>query len=76
MQKVINILSIISFVGVAGVYVGGTYLFLNKDTYIENAKSRLTEVIGEAIVDVLPTALDAELPEALPQTTGGFVPPF
>ena len=76
MQKVINILSIISFVGVAGVYVGGTYLFLNKDIYIENAKSRLTEVIGEAIVDVLPTALDAELPEALPQTTGGVVPPF
>ena len=49
MQKVINILSIISFVGVAGVYVGGTYLFLNKDTYIENAKSRLTEVIGEIV---------------------------
>ena len=74
MQKVINILSIISFVGVAGVYVGGTYLFLNKDTYIENAKSRLTEVIGEAIVDVLPTALDAGLPPALPQTTGGAIP--
>jgi len=76
MQKVINILSIISFVGVAGIYAGGTTLLLNKDTYIENAKSRLTEVIGEAIVDVLPTALDAELPEALPQTTGGVVPPF
>ena len=74
MQKVINILSIVSFVGVAGVYVGGTYLFLNKDTYIENAKSRLTEVVGEAIVDVLPTALDAGLPPALPQTTGGAIP--
>ena len=74
MQKVINILSIISFVGVAGVYVGGTYLFLNKDTYIENAKSRLTEVVGEAIVDVLPTALDAGLPPALPRTTGGAIP--
>ena len=74
MQKVINILSIISFVGVAGVYVGGTYLFLNKDTYIENAKSRLTEVVGEVIVDVLPTALDAGLPPALPQTTGGAIP--
>ena len=74
MQKVINILAAVSFVGVAGVYVGGTYLFLNKDTYIENAKSRLTEVVGEAIVDVLPTALDAGLPPALPQTTGGSIP--
>ena len=74
MQKVINILSIISFVGVAGIYAGGTTLLLNKDIYIENAKNKLTEVIGEAIVDVLPTALDAELPEALPQTTGGAIP--
>ena len=74
MQKVINILSIISFVGVAGVYVGGTYLFLNKDTYIENAKARLTEAVGEAIVDILPTAFDSELPPALPQTTGGVIP--
>jgi len=74
MQKVINILSIISFVGVAGIYAGGTTLLLNKDIYIENAKNKLTEVIGEAIVDVLPTALDAELPQALPQTTGGAIP--
>ena len=74
MQKVINILSIISFVGVAGVYVGGTYLFLNKDIYIENAKAKLTEVVGEAIIDILPTAFDSELPDALPQTTGGVIP--
>ena len=74
MQKVINILAAVSFVGVAGIYVSGTYLFLNKDTYIENAKSRLTEVVGEAIIDVLPTALDAGLPPALPQTTGGVLP--
>jgi len=74
MQKVINILSIISFVGVAGIYAGGTTLLLNKDTYIENAKARLTEVVGEAIVDILPTAFDSELPDALPQTTGGVIP--
>ena len=74
MQKVINLLAVISFVGVAGIYAGGTTLFLNKDIYIENAKNKLTEVIGEAIVEVLPTALDAELPEALPQTTGGAIP--
>ena len=74
MQKVINLLAVISFVGVAGIYAGGTTLLLNKDIYIENAKNKLTEVIGEAIVEVLPTALDAELPEALPQTTGGAIP--
>ena len=74
MQKVINVLSIISFLGNWCIIGGGTYVFLNKDTYIENAKSRLTEVVGEAIVDILPTAFDSELPDALPQTTGGVIP--
>ena len=74
MQKVINLLAVISFVGVAGIYAGGTTLLLNKDTYIENAKARLTEAVGEAIVDILPTAFDSELPDALPQTTGGVIP--
>ena len=74
MQKVINLLAVISFVGVAGIYAGGTTLLLNKDTYIENAKEKLTEVVGEAIVDILPTAFDSELPDALPQTTGGVIP--
>lgn len=74
MQKVINVLALLSFLGTSAIIGGGTYVFLNKDTYIENAKTRLTEVIGEAIVDVLPTALDAEIPEALPQTTGGVIP--
>ena len=39
-----------------------------------NVKSRMTVAIGEAITDALPIALDAELPEALPQTTGGALP--
>tara|TARA_R100000278_G_C5351384_1_gene121960 strand:+ start:303 stop:410 length:108 start_codon:yes stop_codon:yes gene_type:complete len=34
----------------------------------------MTVAIGEAITDALPIALDAELPEALPQTTGGALP--
>lgn len=74
MQKIINVLALLSFLGTSAIIGGGTYVFLNKDTYIENAKTRLTEVIGEAIVDVLPTALDAEIPEVLPQTTGGVIP--
>ena len=74
MQKVINVLALLSFLGTSAIIGGGTYIFLNKDTYIENAKSNITKWVGEAMIDVLPTALDAELPTALPNTTGGILP--
>jgi NADH:ubiquinone oxidoreductase subunit 5 (subunit L)/multisubunit Na+/H+ antiporter MnhA subunit len=38
MQKVINVLAVLSFVGTAGIVGGGTALYLNKDSIIENAK--------------------------------------
>ena len=74
MQKVINVLALLSFVGTSAIIAGGGYVYLNKDSIIANVKSRMTEAIGEAITDSLPIALDAELPEALPQTTGGVLP--
>ncbi len=74
MQKVINVLALLSFVGTSAIITGGGYVYLNKDSIIANVKSRMTEAIGEAITDALPIALDAELPEALPQTTGGALP--
>ena len=33
MQKLINVLALLSFVGVAGIIGGGTYLFLQKDGF-------------------------------------------
>ena len=62
MQKVINVLALLSFLGTSAIIGGGTYVFLNKDTYIENAKSNITKLVGEAMID------------ALPQTTGGVIP--
>ena len=74
MQKVINVLAILSFFGTGAIIGGGTYVFLNKDTYIENAKAKLEEAVGEAMLEALPTAPDASLPPALPTTTGGILP--
>ena len=73
MQKVINVLSILSFVGVAGIIGGGAYVYTQRDVLIENAKGKIAAAATEAIADALPGMLDAAMPE-LPTTTGPAVP--
>ena len=73
MQKVINVLAVVSFVGTAGIIGGGTAIYLNKDSIIENAKSQIAAAAGEAIAGQLPGMLDAGMPE-LPSATGGVAP--
>ena len=84
MQKVINALAVVSFLGVAGIVGGGTYVYLQKDTLIESAKAKITEAATEAITGALPGMMDSAMPElpsqtggaipALPSTTGGAIP--
>ena len=52
MQKVINVLAVLSFVGTAGIIGGGTALYLNKDSIVENIKSQVAAAAGEAIAMV------------------------
>mgnify|MGYP003143710623 FL=1 len=73
MQKVINVLAVVSFVGTAGIIGGGTAVYLNKDSIIENAKSQIAAAAGEAIAGQLPGMMDAGMPE-LPSATGGVAP--
>ena len=73
MQKVINVLSILSFVGVAGIIGGGAYVYTQRDALIESAKGRIAAAATEAIAGALPGMLDAAMPE-LPNVTGGAVP--
>lgn len=73
MQKVINVLAVVSFVGTAGIIGGGTAVYLNKDSIIENAKSQIAAAAGEAIAGQLPGMMDDGMPE-LPSATGGAVP--
>ena len=69
MQKVINLLAVISFVGVAGIIGGSTYIFLQKDSIIEGIKEKVTEAAIEGVSEALPGMLDAATPE-LPTATG------
>jgi len=73
MQKVINVLAVLSFVGTAGIVGGGTALYLNKDSIIENVKGQVAAAAGEAIAGALPGMMDAAMPE-LPGATGGAIP--
>ena len=72
MQKVINVLAVLSFVGTAGIVGGGTALYLNKDSIVENIKSQVAAAAGEAISGALPGMMDSAMPE-LPGATGGVV---
>ena len=73
MQKVINVLAVLSFVGTAGIIGGGTALYLNKDSIVENIKSQVAAAAGEAIAGALPGMMDSAMPE-LPDATGGALP--
>jgi hypothetical protein len=73
MQKVINVLAVLSFVGTAGIVGGGTAVYLNKDSIVENIKSQVAGAAAEAIAGQLPGMMDSAMPE-LPSATGGAIP--
>jgi len=76
MQKIINVLAVLSFVGTAGIIGGGTYLYLQKDAMIERVKENLANAAVEAVSGALPGLIDASMPDMpeLPKHTGGAIP--
>ena len=76
MQKVINVLAVLSFVGTAGIIGGGTYLYLQKDAMIERVKENLANAAVEAVSGALPGLIDSAMPDMpeLPKHTGGAIP--
>ena len=72
MQKVINVLAVLSFAGTAGIVGSGAYVYLNKDALIEKAKENATEAIMDAVTDALPGMVSGAMPE-LPGATGGAI---
>jgi len=73
MQKLINLIALLSGLVSLSVVGGGAYLYLNKDALIEDAKSKVTSAATEAIADALPGMLNASMPK-LPETTGADLP--
>ena len=73
MQKVINVLAVLSFVGTAGIIGGGTVVYLRRDAIAERVKENVAKAATEAIAKALPAMMDAAMPE-LPETTGPALP--
>ena len=73
MQKVINVLAVLSFLGTAGIIGGGTVVYLRRDAIAERVKENVAKAATEAIAKPLPAMMDAAMPE-LPETTGPAVP--
>tara|TARA_B100000003_G_scaffold104687_1_gene93744 strand:+ start:883 stop:1149 length:267 start_codon:yes stop_codon:yes gene_type:complete len=73
MQKVINVLSILSFLGLSSILATSGYVYWRRDAIAEQVTENITRAATEAIADVLPGMLDAAMPE-LPNVTGGAVP--
>lgn len=49
MQKVINVLALLSFATSATVVGAGAYVYLNKDALMEQAKEQVFAAMGEAL---------------------------
>lgn len=77
MQKLINVVALLSGLTSLGLIGGGAYLYLNKDVLIEDARAKVTKAVTEAAVEAvsgaLPGMLDSAMPE-LPDVTGPAVP--
>ena len=73
MQKVINVLAVLSFVGTAGIIGGGTVVYLRRDAIIEQVKENVAKAATEAITEALPGMLDSAVP-AVPTETGLPIP--
>ena len=73
MQKLINVLAVLSFLGTASIVGGGAYVYLNREAIIEDAKGKVTKAATEAIAGALPGLIESAMP-AMPDVTGGALP--
>jgi|TARA_B100000035_G_scaffold167880_1_gene143279 hypothetical protein len=73
MQKLINVIALLSGLTSLGLIGGGAYLYTQKDALVEGAITKVTEAAVGAVTNALPGMLDAAMPE-LPEVTGGALP--
>ena len=73
MQKLINVIALLSGLTSLAVLGGGAYLYTQKDALVESAITKVTEAAVGAVTNALPGMLDSAVPE-LPEVTGPAIP--
>ena len=68
MRKVLDVMTVVSFLVSATVVGGGVYLYTQKDALVERARERATEAITEAVTGALAGGLTGGL------SGGGGIP--
>ncbi len=79
MQKVFNVFSTISFVGVLAIGGAVGYVYLNQETLAEKAKEQVTQMITDAVsgaVGDLPNMVGGGLPAPSSPAGSGLPVPF
>jgi hypothetical protein len=73
MQKLINVVALLSGLTSAALIGGSGYLLLNKDALIESARSKAIEEVTKTVTEALPGMISGAMPE-LPGATGNVIP--
>tara|TARA_S200002703_G_scaffold145114_1_gene139256 strand:- start:1366 stop:1593 length:228 start_codon:yes stop_codon:yes gene_type:complete len=69
MQKLINVIALLSGLVSLSVVGGGVYLYKNADVMIEEAREKMASAAVEAVSGALPGLIDAAMPD-IPEVTG------
>ena len=75
MQKLINVIALLSGLTSLSLIGGSAYVLMNKEAWRAQAQLKLKNLVVEGMQDELPGLLDAAVPE-LPKTTGPAIPPL
>lgn len=73
MQKLVNVIALLSGLTSVALIAGSGYLLLNKDALIESAKQEAIKQVTASVTEALPGMIQGAMPE-LPSVTGGVIP--
>jgi len=70
MQKLVNVVALLSGLVSLGVVGAGAYVYLNKDALIESAKEEAIKQVTATVTEALPGMIQGAMPK-MPSATGG-----